>query len=423
VVVIGRAGGSVTAVDARVIVAALAGARAGDAAAVTTAGGSRIAARVMAVERGRTLLAPIGDVDGIMPGDRVSLDPGALSAIVGLGLLGRAVAADGSPLDRGSLPAGVHRALGAPVAAPAERTAIADPFWTGVRAIDGPLAFGRGARIGLFGQAGAGKSTLLESIVAGSCADATIVALIGERGREAERWLCRAGARTTIVCATADRSPAERVRAADLAFAHAEALRSRGLHVLLVLDSLARLAGAARELAVAAGEPTGRGGFPPSVIGRQARLLERAGAAAGGSITLIATVLVEGPLDGDPIADAARAALDGHLVLDPGLAAAGWFPAIALGASVSRTLADVASPAHLRAARLLRGAVATLDATRDARALGLDPAAGDPALARALEAEPAITAFLRQEPAPSPAEETLMLLTRIADRLDDGHLR
>jgi flagellum-specific ATP synthase len=193
--------------------------------------------------------------------------------------------------------------------------------------------------------------------------------------------------------------------------------------VLLVLDSLARLAGAARELAVAAGEPTGRGGFPPSVIGRQARLLERAGAAAGGSITLIATVLVEGPLDGDPIADAARAALDGHLVLDPGLAAAGWFPAIALGASVSRTLADVASPAHLRAARLLRGAVATLDATRDARALGLDPAAGDPALARALEAEPAITAFLRQEPAPSPAEETLMLLTRIADRLDDGHLR
>jgi type III secretion protein N (ATPase) len=421
--VIGRAGGSVVSLDTRTIVAALTGARAGDGARIATGHGASIPARIVAVERGRAVLAPLDDADGVRPGDRVALDPGALTAIVGLGLLGRAVAADGAPLDGGAPARGTRVPLAGRSVPPGERTAIAEPFWTGVRAIDGPLAFGRGARIGLFGPAGAGKSTLLETIVAGGAADATVVALIGERGREAERWLRSAGRRTTVVCATADRSAAERMRAAELAFAQAAALRDRGLHVLLVLDSLARVAAAARDVALAAGEPAGRGGYPASVVGRQARLLERAGATGAGSVTLIATVLVEGPLDGDPIADAARAALDGHLVLDPALAGAGRFPAIALGASASRTMADVAAPAHRRAAARLRAAVAALDASRDARALGLDPAAGDPILARAVAAEPAIAAFLTQEPAPSPAEETLMLLTRIADSLDDGHLR
>ncbi len=420
---IGRAGGTVTGLDTRTIVATLNGARAGDAARIATASGALIPARVVAVDRGRTLLAPLDDADGVAPGDRVTLDPAALTAIVGLGLLGRAVAAGGSPLDGRADPRGLRRPLTPPIPSPAGRTAVAEPFWTGVRAIDGPLAIGRGARVGLFGAAGAGKSTLLETIVDGSSADATVIALIGERGREAERWLRRIDARTTLVCATADRSPAERLRAAELAFAQAGALRDRGLDVLLVLDSLARVAGAARELALAAGEPAGRGGYPASVIGRQARLLERAGADPRGSITLIATVLVEGPLEADPIADAARAALDGHLVLDPALAAAGWFPAIAVGASASRTFAAVASAEHRRGARLLRAAVAALDASRDARALGLDPAIGDPRLARAVAAEAAIGAFLRQEPEPSPSEETLMLLTRIADSLDDGHLR
>ncbi len=420
---IGRAGGTVTGIDARVLSATLLGATAGDAAAVRTASGARIPARVVAVERGRTLLAPLVDTDGAGVGDRVVLDALALTALVGTPLLGRAVASTGAALDGRPDPAGLRAPLRSRITAPGERAAIIEPFWTGVRAIDGPLAFGRGARVGIFGSAGAGKSTLLEAIVGGSCADATVVALVGERGREAERWLRCIGPRTTVICATSDTNPAERLRAADLAFAQAEALRARGLHVLLVLDSLARVAGAARDVALAAGEPAGRGGYPPSVVGRQARLLERAGATAAGSVTLVATVLAEGPVDGDPIADAARAALDGHILLAARLAAAGWFPAIDICASASRTFADVASVRHRRGAALLRGAIAALDASRDARALGLDAAAGDPLLARALAAEPRIAAFLRQHSDPAPADETLMLLDEIADSLDDGYLR
>lgn len=309
------------------------------------------------------------------------------------------------------------------VPSPEERVPLTTPFWTGIRALDGPLCFGRGARVGIFGAAGAGKSTLLEALVDGSSADATVVALIGERGREAERWLGRAGPRTNIVCATADRSAAERLRAAETAFVQADALRARGLHVLLVLDSLARVAAAARDVGIAAGEPVGRGGFPPSVVARQARLLECAGATAQGSITLVATVLSEGPLEHDPVAEAARAALDGHLVLSPRLAAAGWFPAIDVPASASRTLADVASPAHRAAAAKLRAAVAALDGAREARSLGLDPSTGDRTLARAIAMEGRIATFLRGAEGRSDPAETLMLMTEIADSLDDGYLQ
>lgn len=346
----------------------------------------------------------------------------AAGIVAGTALLGRAVAGDGSPLDGGTPPRGVRRLLDPPIPSPRERRAVQEPFWTGVRALDGPLAFGCGARIGIFGAPGAGKSTLLEAIVAGSRADATVVALVGERGREAHQWLQRVDGRSTVICATSDRSPAERLRAAELAFAHAAALASRGLDVLLVVDSLARFAAAARDLAVAAGEPLGRAGFPASVVARQARLLERAGTTAAGSVTLVATVLAEGPLEGDPIADAARAALDGHVVLSPRLAAAGWFPAIDLGASASRTFSAVANGDHRSAAQALRAAVAALEASRDARSVGLDPAAGDPFLTRALVAEPSIAAFLRQLGPPSDPLETLREMTRIADMLLDGHL-
>jgi FliI/YscN family ATPase len=331
-------------------------------------------------------------------------------AAVGTALLGRAIAADGSLL-AGDPPGALRRALvDAPAPPPHERRPVTSPFWTGVHAIDGPLTVGRGARIGIFGAPGAGKSTLVETLVRGSAADAVVVALVGERGREAERWLRELDRRTTIVCATADRAPAERVRAAELAMTQAEALRERGLDVLLVLDSLARYAAAARDLAVAAGEPLGRGGVPASVTGRQARLLERAGPTRCGSITAIATVLSEGPLEHDPTADAARAALDGHLILAPRLAAAGWFPAIDLPASASRTAPDVTDPGHRAAAGRLRAAVAALEASRDVRALGLVPERPDPVLARAIAAESEIAAFLRQDGVPAaPAETTARL--------------
>jgi type III secretion protein N (ATPase) len=287
--------------------------------------------------------------------------------------------------------------------------------WTGVRAIDGPLALGRGARIGVFGAPGAGKSALLDAIVRGADADAVVVALVGERGREAERRLAGLGPRTTIVCATSDRAPAERVRAAEVAFAQADALRARGLDVLLVVDSLARVCAAAREMMLGLGEPAGRGGYPPGVFALLARLLERAGAVGDGSVTLVATVLSDGPDEHDPVSEAARAALDGHVVLGDRLARAGHFPAIDVARSASRTLAEVASPEHLAAARVLRAAVAALDESRDARSLGLR--SDDPILARCVAQESAIQAFLRQGPAPCPPHQTLTELLRLADIL------
>ncbi|MDB5040848.1 MAG: putative type secretion protein, partial [Candidatus Eremiobacteraeota bacterium] len=306
--------------------------------------------------------------------------------------------------------------------APRDRRPCTSPFWTGVRAIDGPLTLARGARIGLFGGPGSGKSTLLDAIVRGACADVVVVALIGERGREAERRMAALDSRTTLICATSDRVPAERVRAAEVAFEHAVALRARGLDVLLVVDSLARIAGAARELALGCGEASGRGGYPPSVFGILARLLERAGPAGDGSVTLIATVLSDGPDEHDPVSEAARAALDGHLVLSAELARGGRFPAVDLVRSTSRTQTDAASPEHLHAARLMRAAASALDGARDARALGLDPAAGDPFLALCIAVEPDIERFLRQGDAPSTAESTLTELLRLADRIDDGRL-
>jgi type III secretion protein N (ATPase) len=335
---------------------------------------------------------------------------------LGTALFGRALDADGAALDGGHPIAGV-RTIACPVPAPRDREPVSEPFWTGIRALDGPLAFGRGARIGIFGAPGAGKSTLLETIVANASADAVVVGLIGERGREASAWLRRIGPRSTVICATSDRSAGERVRAAEFAFAQAGALRARGLHVLLVIDSLARTAAAARELAIGRGEPLGRGGFPPSVVARQARLLEQAGSARTGSVTLVATVLSEGVADLDPVAEAAKAALDGHVVLSSRLAAAGWFPAIDLPASASRTLPDVAGEAHRAAAGRFRAAVAVLEASRDVRALGLNPAAGDPVLARAVAAERRIEAFLRQAGGRADPAETLMLMTGIADGL------
>ncbi len=418
-----RGVGAVVAARGHLLEADLPGARIGDGVRIC-ARDATVAARIAALHGTRVVLAPFGSVDGVARGDRAEIAPEALALPLGTPLLGRAIDASGAPLDDGPPPRGCARAVaGAASRAPGERRPCGEPFRTGVRAIDGPLALARGARIGLFGAPGAGKTTLLDAIVRDGAADAVVVALVGERGREAERRLAAAGPRTTIVCATSDRSAAERVRAAEVAFAQAEALCARGLHVLLVVDSLARVCAAAREIALAAGEPAGRGGYPPSALTVLARLLERAGAFATGSITLVATVLSDGPDQHDPVSEAARAALDGHLVLAERLARGGWFPAIDLAASTSRTLCEAVPPAHARAARLVRAAVAAIDAARDVRSLGLDPAAGDPFLARCVAAEGALERFLRQGDEPSPPDRTLRELLALADTLDDGRLR
>jgi FliI/YscN family ATPase len=382
-------------------------------------------ARVAALHGARTLLAPFGAAEGIALGDRVACDPAGLRLPLGTPLLGRAIDACGTPLDGRPAARGRRIPVDAPPHAVGERRPCEGVCWTGVRAIDGPLAIARGARIGVFGAPGAGKSALLDTIVRGASADAVVVALVGERGREAERRLAALGPRTTIVCATSDRAPAERVRAAEVAFAQADALRARGLDVLLVVDSLARVCAAAREMLLGLGEPAGRGGYPPGVFALLARLLERAGTVAtasgaagtsgAASVTLVATVLSDGPDEHDPVSEAARAALDGHLVLSSRLARAGHFPAIDVARSASRTLAEVASPDHLAAASVLRAAVAALDESRDARALGLGSA--DPFLARCVAQESAVERFLRQGATPCPPHQTLTELLRLADTL------
>ena len=413
---IGRARGTIVASGAGMLEAELPFVCAGETVAIRGAGRDAHA-RVIALRGTRASLAPFGTVDGIARGDVVTAGGSAGFGPLGCVLLGRAIDASGAALDGGralrSTRAG--RDPGAP--ALDERRPCRELFATGVRAVDGPLAFGRGARIGIFGPPGAGKSSLVDAVVRGSDADATVVALIGERGREAERRIAALDARTTVVCATGDRPPAERLRAAEVAFAQAGALRARGLDVLLVVDSLARIAAAAREIALAAGEAPGRGGFPPSVFATVARLLERAGRVSAGSITLVATVLSDGPDEHDPVSEAARAGLDGHLVLCERLARMGRFPAIDLVRSTSRTFAECAGAGHLAAARLLRAAVAALDESRDARGLGIDASAGDPFLARVLEAEPAIEAFLRQDDAPSPFAHTIACLEALAQSL------
>lgn len=331
---------------------------------------------------------------------------------------GRAIDANGEPLDGGAPLRGRRVADDPSPPRPCDRESIAAPLWSGIRVIDALLTLGRGARIGIFGAPGAGKSTLLEAMVAGCAADAIVIGLVGERGREAQQWIDLRSSRMTIVCATSDRPARERVAAARVALAQAAALRERGLHVLLVLDSLARVAAALREIGVAAGESTGRGGYPASVFAELARLAEVPGAMHNGSITMIATVLSDGD-DRDPVSEAARSLLDGHIQLASRLAEAGRFPAVDVLASTSRTMAHVTSQEHRIAARSVRRAIALLERSDDARSLGIEPS--DPATRRAIAAEAKLESLLRQSGRPSPARQTLTMLAELADTLEERH--
>jgi type III secretion protein N (ATPase) len=328
--------------------------------------------------------------------------------------LGRAIDARGLPLDDGPLLSG-RRVLLVPIApAPGERMPITEPFWTGVRVIDGLLTIGRGARVGIFGAPGCGKSMLIEAIVRDCAADVVVVALVGERGREAQRWIASRNGRTTVVCATSDRPAQERVIAARVAIVHADALRRRGLHVLLVIDSLARVAAALREIATKAGESTGRGGYPPSVFAELARLVEVGGALCEGSITLVATVLSDGD-DRDPVSVAARSLLDGHVALSMRLADAGRFPAVDVLGSTSRTMESVVAATQVEAARRVRSAIALLDRIEDARSLGIEPV--DHFARVAIATEERLGAFLYQGRARADRSETLAMLFEIAELL------
>jgi FliI/YscN family ATPase len=413
---IARRAGHVVRALGETLVAVVPGVGVGDGVRVETSRGCAIDGEITAVERGRVWISPRGSIDGIAVGDRVVSDGIGAGIACGAVLLGRALDAAGTPLDGGPpfrRSALRHVRRSAP--GPTERLPIDTIFWTGVRALDGLLPMGRGARIGLFGAPGTGKSSLLESIVAGARADAVVLALVGERGREAQRWIDRLNSRTTIVCATSDRSASERMRAADLAMLHACVLRERGCDVLLVVDSLARYVAALRERRSGLGEPAGRGGYPPGVWFDLAGYVERAGITRSGSITLVASVLSDGGDDREPLSEAARSFLDGHVALSLELARAGRFPAIDVLASTSRTMGDCASPDHVRDATLVRSALAYLADSRDAREMGL-ATAPDARSTAALAAEPMITSFLHSNE-PSHPRDTIAALSRVASAM------
>jgi type III secretion protein N (ATPase) len=405
--------GSVLSAAGGIVYARLPMASIGEGVRILTARGD-IPGVVTALHDRQALIATQCGTDGLCAGDPVHTDAAALTLPLGTAMLGRAIDARGNALDNRAPLRGRARTVALRAPQPSQREPIAAPFWTGIRAVDALLTIGRGARIGIFGPPGCGKSTLLQLLVQGADADAIVIGLVGERGREAEEWMRRCRPHTSIVCATSDRSAAERVRAARITVAQASNLRSLGLHVLLIVDSLARFAAALREIALACGESAGRGGYPPSVFADLATLTEVAGAACGGSVTLVATVLSDGD-ERDPVSEAARSLLDGHIALSSKLAHAGRFPAIDLPASASRTMHDVVDDAHAQDARLVRRAIAVLAQTEDARNLGIEPA--DPFVRRAAGVEAQIEQLLRQGDLPMRPAGSLSALAALADML------
>jgi flagellum-specific ATP synthase len=333
---------------------------------------------------------------------------------VGDGLLGRVIDGSGQALDRQKPYRGhEYRPLDAAAPLPLDRVPITEPLGCGIRAIDGFLTCGRGQRVGIFGGSGVGKSTLIGMMARNTSADLTVLGLVGERGREVRDFLenalgvegCK---RACVVVSTSDQSPLLRIRAALAATAVAEHFCAQGKQVLLVIDSLTRLAMAQREIGLAAGEPPTAKGYTPSCFTMLARLIERAGRFGAGSITAFYTVLMEGDDEQDPLVDGARALLDGHVMLDRRLAVRSHYPPIAVLDSVSRLMSSVASSAHLQKAQTLRRLLAAYSASEDLVRIGAYQKGSDSTLDKALTLIPELDQFLMQKPADSaPLDQTI----------------
>lgn len=353
--------------------------------------------------RGRHVLAmPLEATQGIRYGDTL-MAMGVTPAIaVGEEMEGRILDALGAPLDGLPSPkaAGMWPLDGA-VPHPMEREPIKEPLQTGLRVLDGMLTVGRGQRVGIFGGSGVGKSTLIGMMTRNTAADLTVVGLVGERGREVREFVEDAlgeegRKRSVVLVSTSDQSPLLRMRAAMAATAVAEFYAARGKHVLLVLDSLTRYAMAAREIGLAAGEPPASKGYTPSVFARLAKLVERAGNFQRGSITAFYTVLMEGDDQQDPIVDAVRSFLDGHVVLSRSMAAGGWYPPVNILDSLSRLMPAVTAPEHRAQAALVRRLLAAHARSEDLIRIGAYKSGTDEELDRAMRAMPRLREFLEQ---------------------------
>jgi flagellum-specific ATP synthase len=374
-------------------------------------------AEVVGFRSGRTLLMPLGELHGIGPGDVVTGTGRQVSGPVGPQLLGRVLDGLGRPIDGGPSLDGVPRApITASPPPPMERPRITERVSLGVRALDGLVPCGRGQRLGIFAGSGVGKSSLLGMIAGATSADINVICLVGERGREVREFIDRdlgaALERSVVVVATSDQPALVRIKAALTATTIAEHFRDRGADVMLMMDSVTRFAMAQREVGLAIGEPPATRGYTPSVFALLPKLLERSGTSASGSITGLYTVLVDGDDMNEPVADAVRSILDGHVVLTRELAHAGHYPAVDVLQSVSRLEREIATPSVLGAAQQLRALLAAYRDKRDLIAIGAYERGSDVVTDRAIDLKDSIDAFLRQhveEAVPAPDADDLLL--------------
>ncbi|HJQ03160.1 MAG TPA: FliI/YscN family ATPase [Jatrophihabitans sp.] len=379
-----------------------------------------VLAEVVAVEDHNCTCLPLGPMAGIGNGDRVIATGGPLRVGVGAQLRGRVLDGLGQPLDGRPLPSMLDH-VSVELAPPAalSRRRVDQPLTLGVRAIDSLISVGRGQRMGIFAGSGVGKSSLLSMITRGTSAQITIVALIGERGREVREFLendlGQDGLRdAVVVVATSDQPPMVRLRAAFTATRIAEWFRDQGQDVLLLMDSITRLATAQREIGLSAGEPPASRGYPPSVFALMPRILERAGGSEHGSITGLYTVLVEGEDHNEPVADTARSILDGHIVLDRRLATAGHFPSIDVLESVSRVIGSVTTPEQQQLSRRARQLLAARRDVKELVEIGAYVTGTNPRADQALALWPALEAFLQQDMTDqSTAEQTWSALSAV----------
>jgi flagellum-specific ATP synthase len=399
----------------------------GDFCEIAASNGRRIRTQVIGFREGRVLSMPLEEIDGLHAGDSIEARGEESLVEVGPGLLGRVIDGFGKPIDGGPPieARGAYGLYGTPVS-PLAREHITQPLVTGIRAIDGLLPCGKGQRIGIFGGSGVGKSTLLGCMSRHNSADVTVIAMIGERNREVRGFLEQelgpeGRKRSVVVVATSERPAPLRVRACFVALAVAESFRDQGANVLLVMDSVTRLAMAQREIGLAAGEPPSQKGYTPSVFNLLPKVLERAGNFQRGSITGFFTVLVEGDDFNEPICDAVRGILDGHIILSRQLAGQGHYPAIDILHSVSRLTSKIAQPPQKEAARKLREALSIYRESEDLIQLGAYVAGSNPSLDASIRLRAEIMDFLRQDHTTnSRLEETLPRLEKLAAQLQSG---
>lgn len=407
--------------SARELLTARLEAAVGDVCDLRLPDGRTIGCEVIGFDGEVAQVLPFHNVEGVRAGLEILRRNRPLSTPVGWELLGRVIDPLGRPVDGGP-PLTPRRWKANHSVAPAalERPRITRPLETGLRSIDGLLTVGRGQRVGLFAGSGVGKSTLLGEIAKTARADLNVIALVGERGREVRPFVedClgpEGMRRSVVVLATSDETPLLRTRAVSTAVSIADDFRQRGADVLLMVDSITRLAFAQREIGLLRGEPPGNRGYTPSVMHLLASTLERLGTSAQGSITGIITVLVDGDDMDEPIADAARGILDGHIVLDRKLAAKGHYPAIDVLRSISRLFTEITTPEHRAAALKVRECMAAYAEVADVVQLGVYKSGTSPRIDRAIQLQPAINALLRQTVnAPCSFAETVKSLTTIA---------